>query len=258
MEEITSRSNNLIKLTKKLFTSHKYRDEYSQFALEGARLCFDALNSECGNDILLVTRDAAQKYSEKCSQLINGFNRAYYISNELAEYLSETKNPQGVFAVCSKKVSSFYPKKGKKYIALDKIQDPANLGAIIRTAEALGIDGAVFSGCCDMYNPKVLRSSMGGALRLPIMLCDDLESEILKLNSIGFNSYAAVPDASAEDIKNISFNGSDICVIGNEGNGVSQEVKKACSGLVTINMLGRAESLNASVAAAIVMWEMLG
>lgn len=258
MEKITSKSNNLIKHTKKLFTSHKYRAENSQFALEGARLCFDALNSECGNDILFVTESAAQKYSDKCSQIVSGFDKAIYISDELAAYLSETKNPQGVFAVCSQRTGSFYPEKGKKYIALDKIQDPANLGAIIRTAEALGVDGAVFSGCCDLYNPKVLRSSMGGALRLPIMLCEDLENEILKLNSLGFNSYAAVPDSSAADIKDISFNGSDICVIGNEGNGVSNEVKEACSGLVTINMLGRAESLNASVAAAIVMWEMLG
>lgn len=258
MEKITSRSNNLIKHIKKLFTSHKYRAENFQFALEGARLCFDVLNSECGADILLLTETADCKYADKCSQLVNGFDKVFYISDELAAYLSETKNPQGVFAVCSQRTGSFYPERGKKYIALDKIQDPANLGAIIRTAEALGVDGAVLSGCCDLYNPKVLRSSMGGVLRLPVLQCDDLAKEIRNLNSQGFNSYAAVPDSSAPDIKDISFNGSDICVIGNEGNGVSDDVKEACSGLLTINMLGRAESLNASVAAAIVMWEMLG
>ncbi len=258
MEKITSKSNNLIKHTKKLFTSHKDRARFSQLALEGARLCFDALNSDCGADILLLTEDAAQKYPEKCRRLINGFKKAYFISSELASYLSETKNPQGVFAVCSQRKIDFYPENGKKYIALDKIQDPANLGAVIRTAEALGIDGAVFSGCCDLYNPKVLRASMGGALRLPVLIVDDLAAEINKLKTRGFSVYAAVPDSSAADIKTIEFNGSDICVIGNEGNGVSDEVKKACSGFLTINMLGRAESLNASVAAAIVMWEMLG
>ena len=99
---------------------------------------------------------------------------------------------------------------------------------------------------------------MGGALRLPVLIVDDLAAEINKLKTRGFSVYAAVPDSSAADIKTIEFNGSDICVIGNEGNGVSDEVKKACSGFLTINMLGRAESLNASVAAAIVMWEMLG
>ena len=257
MEKITSRSNNLIKHTKKLFTSHKERALSSQFALEGARLCFDAFHSECGADLLLLTEDAARKYPEKCTQLIDGFEKTVWITGELASYLSETKNPQGVFVVCSPRKNVFYPEKGKKYIALDQIQDPSNLGAVIRTAEALGIDGALLSGCCDLYNPKVLRASMGGAMRLPVLLCEDLALEITNLRAQGFHAYASVPDRSAENIKHIAFNGSDICVIGNEGNGVSQAVKQACTGLLTIHMLGRAESLNASVAAAIIMWEML-
>lgn len=258
MEKITSKSNNVIKHTKKLFTSHKDRVKFSQFALEGARLCFDALNSECGADILLLTQNACEKYCEKCAALEKAFKKSYLISDDLAAYLSETKNPQGVFAVCSKRKDDFYPEVGKKYIALDKIQDPSNLGAIIRTAEALGIDGAVLGGCCDIYNPKVLRASMGGVFRLPILICDDLAANIKNLKALGFSVYAAVPDSTATDIKNIEFSGSNVCVIGNEGNGVSDQVKDSCSGLLTINMLGRAESLNASVAAAIVMWEMLG
>lgn len=88
MEKITSRSNNLIKHTKKLFTSHKERALSSQFALEGARLCFDALHSECGADLLLLTEDAARKYPEKCTQLIDGFEKTVWITGELASYLS--------------------------------------------------------------------------------------------------------------------------------------------------------------------------
>lgn len=257
MEKITSRSNHFIKHIKKLFTSHKERAQNAQFALEGARLCFDALYSDCSCETLLLTESAMQKYPEKCEALISGFGQALLITDQLSEYLAETVNPQGVFAVCGMRKNHFYPQIGKKYIALDRIQDPANLGAVIRTAEALGIDGAVLGGCCDLYNPKVLRASMGGALRLPVFTCTDLTPHINELNSQGFKTYAAVPDASAQDIKNINFNGSVLCVIGNEGNGVSQQVKEVCAGLLTINMLGRAESLNASVAAAIVMWEML-
>ena len=108
-----------------------------------------------------------------------------------------------------------------------------------------------------MYNPKVLRASMGGVLRFPVMICSDLAAEITGLKSDGFSTFAAVPDSNATDIKTVGFSGSDVCVIGNEGNGVSNAVKNACDQLVTINMLGRAESLNASAAAAIVMWEML-
>ena len=128
--------------------------------------------------------------------------------------------------------------------------------AIVRTAEALGINGALLHNCCDVYNPKALRASMGGMLRLPFMQSENLAEDIKKYKSQGFSVYAAVPDASAQDITKIEFHGSDICVIGNEGNGVSGEVLAECAPL-TINMLGRAESLNASVAGTIVMWEML-
>lgn len=257
MEKITSRSNHFIKHIKKLFTSHKYRAGCSQFALEGARLCFDALNSDCGCNTLLLTDTAMQKYPEKCAALADGFEKSFLITDALSEYLAQTVNPQGVFAVCTARENHFYPQIGKKYIALDRLQDPSNLGAVIRTAEALGIDGAVLGSCCELYNPKVLRASMGGALRLPVFVCSDLAAQLRQFNSLGFKTYAAVPDPSARDIAGIRFSGSEICVIGNEGSGVSQEVKEACAERLTINMQGRAESLNASVAAAIVMWEML-
>ena len=257
MEKITSRSNSLIKHIKKLFTSRRARTENAQFALEGARLCFDALNSDCQPLVLLLTEAAYEKYEDKCRALVPSFQNAYFISEDISAYLGDTKTPQGVFAICSQRKKDFSPQKGKKYIALDQIQDPSNLGAVIRSAEALGIDGALLCGCCDIYNPKVLRASMGGVLRFPVMICSDLAAEITGLKSDGFSTSAAVPDSNATDIKTVGFSGSDVCVIGNEGNGVSNAVKNACDQLVTINMLGRAESLNASAAAAIVMWEML-
>lgn len=258
MEKITSKSNTLIKHVKKLFTSRRARTDNSQFALEGARLCFDALNSNCEAVALLITESAYEKYNDKCRALAESFAKSYFITQEISQYLAQTQNPQGVFAVCKPPENDFVPEAGKKYIALDEVQDPANLGAVIRSAEALGIDGAFLHRCCDIYNPKVLRASMGGALRFPVKICDDLALEITRLKECGFSAYAAVPDADAADIKGTAFSGSDICVIGNEGNGVSDKVKAACSGLVTINMRGRAESLNAAAAAAIVMWEMLG
>ena len=145
----------------------------------------------------------------------------------------------------------------KKYIALDNLQDPANLGAILRTAEALGIGGAILYNCCDAYNPKALRAAMGSSLRLPMIISDNLVRDITELKANGFSVFATVPDRDAQDITKISFPASSVCVIGNEGNGISDEVKAASGNLVTINMLGRAESLNASMAGAIAMWEML-
>ncbi len=256
MEKITSKSNNSIKEVKKLFTSRRHRIQNQKFVLEGARLCFDVTESDCKPCMLLLTEAAAEKYGNKCAALIDYFPKVYFITDEIAQKISDTQSSQGVFAVCEMRSGEFVPEVGKKYIALDQIQDPANLGAIVRTAEALGINGALLYNCCDVYNPKALRASMGGMLRLPFAQSGNLAADIRKYKAAGFSVYAAVPDSSAKDITEIKFRGSDICVIGNEGNGVSGEVLAECAPL-TINMLGRAESLNASVAGTIVMWEML-
>lgn len=257
MEKITSKANSLIKETAKLFTSRKARYENHQFALEGARLCFDAVNSGYQPDVLLFTEELQEKYPAEIENAIASSKRACVISGEVASKLSETQTPQGVFAVCSMKPFAEKAEPGKKYIALDNLQDPANLGAILRTAEALGVSGAILYNCCDAYNPKALRAAMGSSLRLPLIISDNLAEDIINLKSNGFSVYATVPDGDAKDITKVGFPASSICVIGNEGNGISAEVKAACSELVTINMLGRAESLNASMAGAIAMWEML-
>lgn len=256
MEKITSKSNNLIKEVKKLFTSRKFRNENQKFVLEGVRLCFDVMESDCVPCTLLITEAAAEKYEKKCNKLIAYFPKSFFITDEIAQKICDTQSSQGVFAVCKMRSSEGAIEPGKKYIALDQIQDPSNLGAIVRTAEALGISGALLFNCCDVYNPKALRASMGGILRLPFVQSENLAEDIKKYKAAGFSVYAAVPDSNAKDITNVEFKGSDICVIGNEGNGVSSEVLAECAP-ITINMLGRAESLNASVAGTIVMWEML-
>ncbi len=257
MEKITSKNNELVKKVRKLFTSRKARVENNRFVLEGARLCFDALNSDYKIEYLFLTESACDKYQSKCADLQNGAAKAYLISDDVAKKLSDTENTQGVFAVCEIPENDFKVEIGKKYIALDCLQDPANLGAVARTAEALGINGAICFNCCDMFNPKALRASMGSLLRLPIIVSSNLCADIEKAKEKGFAVYAAVPDSSAKDITTVNFPDSSIMIIGNEGNGISKEVQDAASCLVTINMRGRAESLNASVAGAIAMWEML-
>lgn len=257
MEKITSRNNDLIKNVKKLFTSRRERTRQGKFVLEGARLSFDVLNSFYEADVFLITEKAAEKYKKQFEDMIKIAGSAYFISEDVADKLSETENTQGVFCVCSMPEATSGISVNKKYIALDNLQDPSNLGAIIRTAEALGIDGAVCCNCCDIYNPKALRASMGSILRLPVIISDNLVSDIEKAKKMGFEVFATVPDKNAKDITKISFPKSSISIIGNEGNGISDEVKAAATKLVTINMLGRAESLNASMAGAITMWEML-
>ena len=134
---------------------------------------------------------------------------------------------------------------------LENVQDPSNLGAISRTAEALGIDGLIVCGGCDIYNPKALRASMGSALRMNIISRANAVETINEANENGMLTLASTPD------KKINMTGGTVCVVGNEGNGVTQETMNACRMRVTIPMGGRAESLNAGTAAAILIWEMV-
>ncbi|MCM1391586.1 MAG: RNA methyltransferase, partial [Ruminococcus sp.] len=164
----------------------------------------------------------------------------------------------GVFCVCKTlpEIDEGMISPNGKYIALENIQDPANLGAICRTAEALGISGAIVENGCDIYNPKAQRASMGSLLRLPVIRTTNLASLLIRSGENGMKIYATTPDANAVKITDADMSGGVIAVIGNEANGVTDEIFKVCK-KITIQMLGRAESLNASMAAAVTMWEMM-
>ena len=254
---IESKSNDKIKAAQKLVSSASFRLEMREFFLEGVRLCSDAAESGVRIKRCFFTENAREKNSERVSEVIECAENAYLISDEIAQKLSDTKSPQGVFAVCAMpSEEGFTPKEGKRYVALENIQDPSNLGAIVRTAEALGLDGAVLCSCCDPYNPKAQRAAMGSLLRLPLLITKDMGEVIEECEKKGINVLATVPDSRAEKITDTDMSHGVMAVIGNEGNGVTQATKAKCR-LVTIPMLGRAESLNASMAAAIVMWEMM-
>ena len=115
MEKITSKSNNLIKEVKKLFTSRKFRNENQKFVLEGVRLCFDVMESDCVPCTLLITEAAAEKYGDKCAALIDYFPKACFITDEIAQKISDTQSSQGVFAVCKMRSSEGALEPGKKY-----------------------------------------------------------------------------------------------------------------------------------------------
>lgn len=257
MEKITSKNNDLIKSIKKLLSSSKERKEKNCFVLEGARLVFDALHSFCTVKCFLITESAFEKNQLSAEKMIDRADNSYFISNDIAERLGDTKSSQGVFAVCEMQKTDYCFQADDRLIALDNVQDPGNLGTILRTAEALGINAVLVGGGCDVYNPKVLRASMGSVLRIAVVQSDALANELQLLKNKGFAVYGTVPDSLAKSITDIHFGGGAVCVIGNEANGISDDVKKVCSELVTIKMLGNAESLNASVAASITMWEML-
>lgn len=260
MERLTAKSNDRIKAAVSVRDSAKVRREQHLFFLEGARLCGDA--AENSVDILraFFTPAALEKYTAQTEKITEVSKENYLITDELAAKLSDTQNPQGVFCVCKEKEKNADADKilpGGKYILLENVQDPSNLGAVCRTAEALGIDGMFVCGGCDIYNPKALRASMGSALRLSIMACDNAVSLVEKLNELGIATLASTPRTDSTVITGIDMSGGVCCVVGNEGNGITPETMAACTCRVTIPMRGRAESLNASTAAAILIWEMM-
>ena len=253
---ITSREYSLIKLVSSLQTSAKKRRENSLFVLEGLRICLDAMENSIRFDKLIISDTAIKKYSDTVNSFALNSDECFVIPDSLFRKISDTKSPQGIIAVCKicdRKSSEINPRG--RYVALENVADPANLGAVSRTAEALGADGLILSADgCDPYSPKALRASMGTLLRVPVFIFNDLAGELKKS---GLKSFACVVDKNAESIKEQSFNDGSVVIIGNEANGITDETKAAADRLVTIPMSGRAESLNAAAAAAIAVWEMM-
>lgn len=252
---LTSRANALVKQTAAVRRSARERRESGLFFLEGARLCADAACSGTVVSVCLYTDEAAQKYADRLRAVLCVAEKSARITPELAAYLSETQSPQGIFCLCRMRAHALPIDPAGKYLALSDVQNPDNLGAISRTAEALGLGGLIVEGGCDLYNPKALRASMGSLLRIPITVTSDLCALLAECRQSGMRTFASTPDADALPVSRVRFSGGAVCVVGNEGAGLRAELLQSCE-RVTIPMRGRAESFNASAAATILLWEM--
>lgn len=251
--KITAKDNPFIKLVCSLRDSSKARKENGLFVLEGLRICFDALENGIVFDKLIVSEAFLKKQEESIEKLSDNSVSIYLIPDSLFAKISDTDSPQGIITLVKiPKNDKSFDKSGR-YIALENVQDPSNLGAISRTAEALGINGIVLKSGCDPFSPKSLRASMGTLLRLPLYQTDDLS---LFIQQHSLRSFACVVDSSAEKITSIEFKDGDVLIIGNEANGITKETADNAFKKITIPMLGSAESLNAAAAAAIAMWEL--
>lgn len=173
------------------------RRENRLFAIEGARLCADAARSGAAVTAFLYTRRAAETYRSYWEPVAAAAQRRFEIPEALMKYAADTATPQGMLCVCAMLdnrpgLDTIEPHA--RYLALEDIQDPANLGTVIRTAEALGLSALLLSdGCCDPYNPKVLRGSMGGVFRLPLLPAGDLAHTAEILGRRGVRCFACVP-----------------------------------------------------------------
>lgn len=254
-ERITSKDNDIIKLASQLVSGTKQRRARGQFVLDGLRLCRDAVLNSFPVECLIVGDSAFNKFTKDAEFISERSNRSCIVPDHIISKISDTVNPQGFICVCSiKENGEFNIKSDGSYIGLENLADPVNLGAIARSAEAFDFDGILVSeGGCDPYNPKALRASMGALLRIPVIVVPDF---IEFIRNSELSTYASVIDSSAMNIDSVSFTKGSIALIGNEANGLSDNAIAACKNRITIPMKGKAESLNAATAAAIIMWEM--
>lgn len=248
-ERITSRSNPLVARLKKLNSKRSVRRAEGVFCGEGPKLLDEALKwgAEletviCGEKVSLPELPAAVRVVEVPDGLLNA--------------VADTESPQGIVFTC-RMPDAALPEllTGKRYLILDGVQDPGNLGTIWRTADAFGADALILCGpCADPWSPKTVRATMGAVFRMPVYE-GTLEETAKKLASAGIPMYATALREDTVDVREISLSRSAV-VIGSEGKGVSEPTLGLCSKTIKIPMTPRCESLNAAVAASVVLWEM--
>lgn len=237
--EITSLDNQQVKRVRALHNK-KYRDEYGEFFIEGPKLLQEAIKYRQNIKNVFYCPDLIEKDFKV---------EAIKVSKEIMAKMTDTSTPQGIVAVCD--IPRYELNKREKLLFLDRVQDPGNVGTIIRTADAFGFDAVLLSaGCADVYSPKVVRATMGSLFHLPII--QDVSVERLK--SFGNKIYSSSLETD-NFLDNVKLDVPFILVIGNEGKGISDEVKEITDSFVKIDMAGNAESLNASIAAGILMYE---
>lgn len=260
-EIISSKDNPNIKLCQRLIASKKERYADGLFVLEGLRLVEDAMMHGAPLTLLLVTDSAAEKQASLLAQADLKGICTRIISNELGAKISATEQTQGIFAICrflpAPTIGSALRCDGH-YLVLVNLQDPGNLGMILRTADAMGIDGVMLCGCCDIYSPKVVRATMGSLFRVPFFNGCRIEALLPLLHECGIHTFAAVIDSAAQEIRSCDFSSGSAVLIGNEGNGLPDDISGACRTCMTIPMQGTVNSLNAAMAAGIILWELQG
>ena len=262
-EVIRSRQNRLVKLVCSL-ERKKGREESGLFRFDGIKLCNEALSKGILLEYLFVAESRLNDIRER---LVRDDAPIVVVSDDVFSKMSEEKAPEGVIAVAKHLTALHRSSEGKgdfpiasdeRIFMLESIRDPGNLGTIIRTAASLGIDRLILSSdCAEIYNPKTLRAAMGALFMLKTYTLGEGECAhfISELRGKGRRVYGAALRDDAKKLGETKLSSSDVFVVGNEGHGLSQQIISACDGCVIIPMREGCESLNAAMAAGILMWE---
>lgn len=273
MQEIISSRHNptIVKLCK--LSDKKYREADRVFRFDGVKLCAEAIMSGVELEYIFLRRDNSDTVRMRVAELCGKYPedtgaRVILLENSLFDTVSEEKSPEGIISV-AKYIDKFHKivtidnnciaslPSGERIMLIEDIRDPGNLGTIMRSAAALGVETLILCGeCADIYSSKTLRGSMGALFRLKTVRARNGVDAVKALRDSGRRVFAAALTSEALSLDDAGLEHTDCVVIGNEGHGLSREVIAACDGCVIIPMSAGTESLNAATAAAIFMWEM--
>ncbi|MBQ6206762.1 MAG: RNA methyltransferase [Oscillospiraceae bacterium] len=248
MERVTSRTNPLIAHARKLAASAPYSRTAGEFVCDGPKLLREALSHG------VAVRTVICADGTEIPPLPSGV-RTVSVPPDLMETVSPSKTPQGVLCVCATPERPLPETlSGRLYLVLDGVQDPGNVGTMLRTADAFGADGAfLLNGCAGLWRPKTIRAAMGATFRVPAWTCTAAElSALLRRSALPLYGAALRPDAKTMGDTDLS---RCAVAIGSEGNGLSEEILSLCDAAFKIPMREHCESLNAAIAAAVILWE---
>ena len=268
-EIITSRNNQFVKWASSL-ADKKNRKNDGYFLAEGVKLTKEAFEANLPIDYCIVSEGKKTSILESLGDLYKKEKydncRFITVSDSVFEKISTEKAPQGVISVIKHLdffrnldiiyKEDFFISKGERVLSLYSLRDPGNLGAVIRSACAFGVEHIVLSAdSADIYNPKTVRAAMGTMFGVKVSIVSNFASFIEAARANGRKVYAAELTENAKSIKEIDLSTEDIFIIGNEGHGIPREISSLCTGSVYIPISEGVESLNASVAASVFMWE---
>ena len=258
---ISSSSNQQIKNLIQLQTKSKVRKKEKQYVIEGIKMFEEVLNCESAS--LIKTFVAETYYKTLQNENYSMYQRLQsldfeVVSDKVFKEISETMTPQGILAIVGQpeyRLEDLLHRDEINLIVLEDLRDPGNLGTIIRTAEGAGVTGIILSNASvDIFNPKVIRSTMGAIYRVPFVYVDEMDTTLELLKQHNITIYATHLNAESY-YDDIEYPNRTAVMIGNEANGLTQESAKASDVLIKIPMEGKVESLNAGVATAIMMYE---
>jgi TrmH family RNA methyltransferase len=252
VKEITSTSNETVKSIKALLLK-KGRSEQGRYLIEGGKIVLEALAYAPGEmRVLLVQKGEETAYASVIEQAEQAGAEVLAVSQAVLEAVSDVKTPQGVAAVMAERPVSV-PAEARFLVALDGVSDPSNVGAVIRTADAAGADGVIVSeDSADIYSPKTLRAAMGSHFHIAVAGAD-LTAALIDLKNKGFTLYAS--HLKGEEDYAFAANERICVVIGSEARGIREEIAALCAKRIKIPIFGKAESLNAAVAAGILLYD---